>query len=123
MAKPFDGQDLQQLLNGGNFIKNIVSAFTIFAMVMLLLTGRWREHLLPLSFMLGYLVVLTMSTFAHSERFHQPVMPFEFMFAAYGLSIAVTKPKYKRWFICWCVLMVVAAVAWNWFKLRGRGMV
>lgn len=123
MAKPFDGQDLQQLLNGGNFIKNIVSAFTIFAMVMLLITGRWREHLLPLSFMLGYLLVLTVSEFAQSERFHQPVMPFEFMFAAYGLSIAVTKPKYKRWFIYWCVLMFVAAIAWNWFKLKGRGMI
>ena len=123
MAKPFDGQDLQQLLNGGNFIKNIVSAFTIFAMVMLLISGKWREHLLPLSFMLGYLLVLTVSEFAQSERFHQPVMPFEFMFAAYGLSIAVTKPKYKRWFIYWCVLMFVAAIAWNWFKLKGRGMI
>ena len=123
MEKPFDGQDLQQLLNGGNFIKNIVSAFTILSMVMLLITGRWREHLLPLSFMLGYLLVLTVSEFAQSERFHQPVMPFEFMFAAYGLSIAVTKPKYKRWFIYWCVLMFVAAIAWNWFKLKGRGVI
>ena len=114
---------LQQLLNGGNFIKNIISCFTIFAMVMLLISGKWREHLLPLSFMLGYLLVLTVSEFAQSERFHQPVMPFEFMFAAYGLSVAIAKPKYKRWFISWCVLMVVAAVAWNWFKLKGRGMI
>lgn len=122
MVRPWDGQEAQQLNNGGNFVKNILSGFTIFAMVMLLLSGKWREHLLPLSFMLGYLVVLTMSTFAQSERFHQPVMPFELMFAAYGLSIAVTKPKYKRWFTYWCVLMFVAALAWNWFKLKGRGM-
>lgn len=123
MAKPFDGQDLQQLLNGGNFIKNIMSVFTILSMVMMLITGRWREHLLPLSFMLGYLLVLTVSEFAQSERFHQPAMPFEFMFAAYGLSIAVTKSKYKRWFMYWCVLMFVAAIAWNWFKLKGRGLI
>ena len=116
------GQDVQQLLNGGNLVKNILSAFTIFAMVMLLLSGKWRDHLLPLSFMLGYLVVLTMSTFAQSERFHQPAMAFEFMFAAYGLSIAVTKLKYKRWFLYWCGLMFVAAIAWNWFKLAGRGL-
>ena len=122
MVKPFDGQDVQQLLNGGNFCKNIISAFTIFAMVMLLMSGRWREHLMPLSFMLGYLVVLTMSSFAQSERFHQPVMPFEFMFAAYGLSIAVTKKKYKRWFTYWCALMFVACIAWNWFKIAGRGL-
>ncbi len=122
MVRPFEGQEVQQLLNGGNFVKNIISGFTILAMVMLLMSGRWREHLLPLSFLLGYLVVLAFSTFAQSERFHQPAMPFEFMFAAYGLSIAVTKKKYKRWFTYWCVLMFVACVAWNWFKLKGRGL-
>jgi len=121
-VRPFEGQDQQQLLNGGNFVKNIMSAFVLFAMFMLLVSGKWREHLLPLSFMLGYLVVLTMSTFAQSERFHQPVMPFEFMFAAYGLSIAVTKKKYKRWFTYWCVLMFIACIAWNWFKMAGRGL-
>ena len=123
MVRPFDGQDVQQLLNGSNFIKNIISFFTIFAMVLLLLvSGNWRDHLLPLSFMLGYLVVLTMSQFAQSERFHQPVMPFELMFAAYGLSIAVTKAKYKRWFTYWSVLMFVACIVWNWFKMAGRGL-
>ena len=123
MVRPFEGQNVQQLLNGGNFVKNIMSCFTIFAMIMLLMSGKWREHLLPLSFMLGYLVVLSVSAFAQSERFHQPVMPLEFMFVAYGLSIAVTKPKYKRWFMYWCALMFIGAVAWNWFKLAGRGLV
>lgn len=122
MVRPFDGQDQLQIVNGGNFVKNIMSGFTIFAMIMLLMSGKWREHLLPLSFMLGYLVVLVMSTFAQSERFHQPATPFEFMFAAYGLSIAVTKPKYKRWFTYWCALMFVACIAWNWFKIAGRGL-
>lgn len=122
MVRPFEGQEVQQFLNGGNFVKNIMSAFTILAMVMLLMSGKWREHMLPLSFMLGYLVVLTMSTFAQSERFHQPVMPFEFMFAAYGLSIAVTNKKYKRWFTYWSAFMLVVCIAWNWFKLAGRGL-
>ena len=122
MVRPFEGQEVQQLNNGGNFVKNIISGFTIFAMIMLLMSGKWRDHLLPLSFMLGYLAVLALSSFAHSERFHQPVMPFEFMFAAYGLSIAVTKPKYKRWFTYWCGLMFVANIMWNWFKIAGRGL-
>ena len=122
MVRPFDGQDVQQLLNGGNFVKNIISAFTILAMIILLMSGKWREHLLPLSFMLGYLIVLSLSEFAQSERFHQPVMPFELMFSAYGLSIAVTKKKYKRWFAYWCILMFVACIAWNWFKMAGRGL-
>lgn len=123
MVRPFDGQDVQQLLNGGNFVKNIMSFFVIFALGMLLLTGRWREHLLPLSFMLGYVVVLVMSSFAHSERFHQPIMMFEFMFAAYGMSIVTTKKKYRQWFLCWCIIMFIACLGWNWFKLKGRGMI
>ena len=122
MVQPFEGQDVQQLLNGGNFVKNIMSCFTIFAMIMLLMSGKWRENVLPLSFMLGYLVVLALSSFAHSERFHQAAMPFEFMFAAYGLSIAVTKMRYKRWFTYWCILMFIACIAWNWFKMAGRGL-
>ena len=122
MARPYEGQDQQQLQNGGNFVKNIMSGLTIFALFTLLLSGRWREHLLPLSFMVGYLAVLALSSFAHSERFHQPIVAFEFMFAAYGLSIAVTQKKYKRWFLCWCILMFVACLAWNWFKLAGRGL-
>lgn len=122
MVRPFEGQEVQQLLNGGNFIKNILSGFTILALIMLLLSGKWREHLLPLSFMLGYLVILTFSAFAHSERFHQPIMPLEMMFAAFGLSVVITKKKYKRWFTYWCVLIFVAAIAWNWFKMAGRGL-
>lgn len=122
MVRPFEGQEVQQMLNGGNFVKNILSAFTILALVTLLMSGQWREHLLPLSFMLGYLVVLVFSTFAQAERFHQPAMPFEFMFAAYGLSVAVTQKKFKRWFTYWCVFLFVACVAWNWFKMAGRGL-
>ena len=122
MAQPYEGQDVQQLLNGGNFVKNIMSAFTILAMVMLLISGKWREHMLPLAFVLGYLLVLAASSFAQSERFHQPAMPLEFMFAAYGLSIALSQRKYKRWYTYWCGAMFVICIAWNWFKLAGRGL-
>lgn len=123
MVRPFDGQNVQQLLNGGNFIKNIVSIFTIFALVVLLMLGKWRDHMLPLSFLIGYLVVLVFSSFAQAERFHQPAMPFEIMFVACGISIVMTNKRYQRWFTYWCVLMFVAAIAWNWFKLAGRGLI
>ena len=122
MVRPYEGQEMQQMLNGGYFIKNILSSFVILALVILLISGKWRDHILPLSMMSGYIVVLVFSNFAQSERFHQPAMPFEMMFAAYGLSIAMTKPKYKRWFTFWCIFMVIAAIAWNWFKLAGRGL-
>ncbi len=115
------GQENLKMIHGGNFVKNITSFFTILALFILLLTGDWRKHVLPIAVICGYLVVLAFSSFAQSERFHLPSVPFAMMFAAYGISY-MRNPKYKRWFRIWCVLMFIAAVAWNWFKLAGRGM-
>jgi hypothetical protein len=116
-------QSWQQLCAGGNFIKNVLSFFVILLFGMLLIQRKWRPYTFPIAVLCGYLVALTMSSFAHSERFHQPIMMFEFMFAAYGLSIVTTKKKYRQWFLCWCIIMFIACLAWNWFKLKGRGMI
>lgn len=112
-------QENQMMLNGGNFIKNILSGLTIFALVIMLIKGSWRQHVLPIAVTIGYLAVLVFSTFAHAERFHFPVLPFELMFGAYG--IILLKNKHKRWILMWLVFMCVAVVAWNWIKLMGRG--
>ena len=116
-----EGQENQLIMNGANFIKNIMSGFTIFAMALLLIRKDWRKHVLPIALMCGYLVVLVFSNFAHSERFHFPVLPLEMMFAAYGVS-QVTN-KHKSWFMMWLIGMCVANIAWAWIKLAGRGMV
>ncbi len=118
-----EGQYTQKLLNGGNYVKNILSGFVLLVMFILLLSGKWRDHLMPLSFMLGYLVVVAASAFAHSERFHQPALPFELMFAAYGVSLFYTKTKYQRWYSLWLAAMFCAGIVWNWLKLSGRGLI
>lgn len=117
------GQENQKMIHGGNFVKNILSYFTIMALVVLLLSGDWRKYVLPLAVLVGYLVVLVFSNFAQSERFHLPILPLTLMFAAYGISIMKQYPWIKTYFSYWCVLMFVAAIAWNWFKLAGRGMI
>ena len=114
------GQENQMMMNGANFIKNIMSGFTLFVMFALLFSGEWRNHVLTISLLCGYLVVLVFSNFAHSERFHFPVLAFELMFAAYGVS--QMKNKHKRWFVIWLVVICVANVAWSWVKLAGRGL-
>ena len=63
------GQENQMMIHGGNFVKNIVSYFTIMALLILLVTGNWRKHVLPLAVLCGYLFVLVFSNFAQSERF------------------------------------------------------
>ena len=117
------GQENQKMIHGGNFVKNIVSYFTIMALLILLVSGNWRKHVLPIAVLCGYLVVLVFSNFAQSERFHLPVLPLTLMFAALGISLMKENPWVRKYFSYWCVLMFLAAVAWNWFKLAGRGMI
>ncbi len=114
------GQENQMMMNGANFIKNILSGLAIFALFILLKRREWRNHVLPLALMGGYLVVLVFSNFAHSERFHFPVLGFELMFAAYGVS--QVKNKHKRIYMLWMVVICVANILWAWIKLAGRGM-
>lgn len=114
------GQENQMLLNGANFIKNIMSGFVIFALFSLLLSGEWRKHVLPLAVTGGYLVVLVFSNFAHSERFHFPVMALELMFAAYGISLV--KNKQKKWYNLWVIFICLVNIAWAYVKLAGRGL-
>ena len=117
------GQENQKLIHGGNFVKNILSFFTIASLFILLFSGDWRKYVLPLAILCGYLVVLVFSSFAQSERFHLPIVPFTLMFAAYGISKMNEVWWIKKYYPYWCALMFVAAVAWNWFKLAGRGMI
>lgn len=117
------GQENQKMIHGGNYVKNILSYFTIMALFVMLMSGKWRRHVLPLAIFVGYLVVLVFSNFAQSERFHQPILPFTMLFAAYGISIMNEKKWIKKYFPYWCALMFITALAWNWFKLAGRGMI
>lgn len=117
------GQENQKMIHGGNYVKNIISFFTIAALFIMLLSGKWRRYVLPVSILCGYLLVLVFSSFAHSERFHQPILPLHLMMAAYGISQMNKLRILKKGYPWWCVLMIVAALAWNWFKLAGRGMI
>ena len=117
------GQENQKMIHGGNYVKNIISFFTIAALFILLLSGKWRRYVLPVSILCGYLVVLVFSSFAHSERFHLPILPLHLMMAAYGISQMNKLRILKKGYPWWCALMFVTALAWNWFKLAGRGMI
>ncbi len=118
-----EGHLLQAQLAGGSYIKNILSFFVITVMFMLLVSGAWRRHVFILVYTLGYLIILVMSPFAQSGRFHMPIWPMLMLFAAYGVQIAKTNANVRKWFPIVLVVEVVACLAWNWFKLAGRGMI
>lgn len=113
-------QENQMMMNGANFVKNVISGLTILALFLLLKRGDWRKHVLPIAVMCGYLVVLVFSNFAHSERFHFPALALELMFAAYGVTQLTN--KHKRWFVIWLVVVCIANIGWAFIKLKGRGL-
>ena len=117
-----DSQENQMMIHSGNYVKNILSFFTLFALLTLVLSGEWRKHVFPLAFMLGYLLVLVFSNFAQSERFHMPVLSVELMFAAMAIFTVGNKQTYRRWFNYWTILIVIANIGWAYIKLKGRGL-
>lgn len=116
-------QLLQVQLSGGYYVKNILSFFVILVLFMMLISGEWRRHVFILAYTVGYHLVLVMSPFAQSGRFHMPVIPMLMLFAAYGVQIAKTNAKIRKWFPMVLVLEVLVCLVWNWFKLKGRGMI
>ena len=113
-------QENMQLINGGNFVNNIMAFFCIFGLLWIVKNNKWRDYTLIGSFTIGYLIVIAMSAFAQSERFHQPAMPFLLIFAAFGISKVTNKSKiYFTWYM---VFIFAAIVSWSWFKLAGRGL-
>lgn len=123
MVYTYQGQEMQMMVSGGNFEKNILSFFVIMVMLIFVFSGEWRKHVFPIAMLLGYLIALVLSVFAQSGRFHMPAIPLELMFAAYGISILYKDKTYKRWFNNALAIEFVACVAWAWFKLAGRGWV
>lgn len=121
MVYTYQDQEMLNMVNGGNYIKNVLSFFVIFAMFSLLLSGEWRKYVFLIALLIGYLVALVFSVFAQSGRFHMPVIPLEMLFAAYGFSLM--NKKQLKWFNYALVLEFVFCIAWAWFKLKGRDMI
>ena len=113
-------QENQKIINGGNFVKNIMAFFTMFALFWMVKNKKWRDYILIGSFTIGYLIIVSLSAFGQSERFHLPALPFELILAAFGISLITNKDKkYFRW---WMIFIFMAIVGWSWFKLAGRGL-
>ncbi|MDT8394524.1 MAG: glycosyltransferase family 39 protein [Bacteroidales bacterium] len=112
-------QQTQMMLSGGYFVKNVLAFFVVISLISFIRKRQLRKYILILSFLLAYLAILAQSSFALSERFHLPALPFLIILAAYG----ITRVNFKnqRFYIPYLALMVLVVIAWNVFKLAGRG--
>ena len=113
----------QVQLAGGSYIKNLFSFFVIIVLFLMLISGDWRRHVFILAYTCGYLVVLVFSGFAQSGRFHMPIWPMLMLFAAYGVQLAKGNKNIRNGFHQVVLLEILVCLAWNWFKLKGRGLI
>lgn len=116
-----EGQHIQQLQNGGYYLKNIFSFFVLLSLIVLLKRKSWGNNVLIIAYLIGYLIALSLSSFAHSGRFHHPVLPIEMIFASFGMSCIKSK-KEATLFDYFLILEFFIILVWNGFKLKGRGL-
>lgn len=116
-------QLVQVQLAGGSYIKNIFSLFVVTILFIMLINGTWRRHVFIIAYLCAYLCVLIFSGFAQSGRFHMPIWPMLMLFAAYGLQLTKVNIQMRRIFTYTLCVEILACLAWNWFKLAGRGMI
>lgn len=116
-----DEQYNQQMLSGGNYVRNFLGGFVLIALFSaIFITKNWRNLSLIGSFVIAYLGIVSTSGFANSERFLLPGLPMLLIMAAYGITLLNAK-NYK--FIkIWYWVVPVMAFAWAFFKLGSRGL-
>jgi hypothetical protein len=113
------GQDDMRFINGGYYVKNLLAFFTMLAIIFAFRKKEWKNFILIGAFTIGYLMVIALSAFASSGRFHMPAIPTELMMVAY--AIANVTNDTKKYYNVYLIFLFIMVVGWNWFKLAGRG--
>lgn len=116
-----DEQYNQQMLSGGNYVRNFLGGFVLIALFSaIFITKNWRNLSLIGSFTIAYLGIISTSGFANSERFLLPALPILLIMAAYGVTLL--NAKNYRFIKIWYWVVPVMAFAWAFFKLGSRGL-
>lgn len=116
-----DEQYTQQMLSGGNYVRNFFGGFVLLALFSaIFITKNWRNLSFIGAYVIAYLGAVSLSGFSNSERFLLPALPVLLIMAAYGISLLNAK-NYK--FIkMWYWVVPIMGFAWAYFKLGSRGL-
>lgn len=115
-----DEQYNQQMMNGGNYVRNFLGVFVLIALFSAIFVEKnWRDLSLIGSFEIAYLGIIASSGFANAERFLLPGVPILMIMAAYGVSLV--SERNFRWVKIWYWVVPVMVIGWSFFKLGTRG--
>lgn len=114
-------QDNAAMMAGALFFRNIMAFFMIYSVLLLLKRHRWRNHVFLLAVFFSWLFVLANSGYALQDRFHLIFVPIILIFS--GNIIVNANKKMVQYFNLYIVFLGALILAWNYFKLAGRGLV
>lgn len=115
-----EGQENQVTKHGGNFIRNFMGFFVVFAIINAFKRKKFRDFAMIGAFTIAYLGVVSMSGFSNSERFLLPGLPGLIMMWGYGVSTLSSTSL--RLLSPWCAVVFAMEFAWAFFKLGSRGL-
>lgn len=114
-------QGNQNIMHGGNFVKNFMGIFILIALFYAIVKNKnWKDFSLIGTFAIGYLGVISVSGYGNAERFLLPGLPCLLIVAAYGIS--KLNAKNIRFISYWSIIVVLMEVGWAYFKLGSRGV-
>lgn len=112
----------QEVLSGGNYVRNFLGAFVLIALFNAIFVAKnWRDLSLIVSFVIAYLGIISTSGFANSERFLLPGLPVLLILAAAGVN--QLNAKTYKFVKIWYYVVPVMAFAWAFFKIGSRGLI
>ena len=116
-----DEQYNQQVISGGNYVRNFLGGFVLLAVFSALFVKKnWRDLSFIGAFVLVYLGIISMSGFSNSERFLLPGLPVLLIIAAYGITLL--NAKNYRFIKIWYWIVPLMVVGWAVFKIGSRGL-
>lgn len=116
-----DQQYNQQLMHGGNFVRNFLGGFVLLTLFSSLFVKKnWRDLSMIGTFVITYLGIICMSGFANAERFLLPGLPILLTLAAYGVTLL--NGRNYQWVRVWFWIVPLLVVGWAVFKLGSRGI-
>ena len=114
-------QHNQEVLSGGNYVRNFLGAFVLIALFnAIFITKNWRDLSLLGSFVVAYLGIISTSGYANSERFLLPGLPVLLIMAAYGVT--QLNAKTYKFVKIWYYVVPAMALGWAVFKVGSRGL-
>lgn len=116
-----DEQYNQQMISGGNYVRNYLGGFVLIAVFSAIFVKKnWRDLSLIGSYVIAYLGIVSASGFANSERFLLPGLPVLLILSAHGVTLL--NAKNYRFIKIWYVLLPIMIIGWAVFKLGSRGL-